>query len=134
MCWCAMHRPSAPLTNICSCSCLTFRAAAAVSLFLLSVQPFNTQRPFDMHRVKSFEMKSHNYYYYPVAENEGKKCAGMCKQTVHIEVTMSEAFFMHDYPFDRQIIELGVTLRRGWTSLKNSPDWNDTGSVLSTNL
>ena len=79
-------------------------------------------------------MKSHNYYYYPVAENEGKKCAGMCKQTVHIEVTMSEAFFMHDYPFDRQIIELGVTLRRGWTSLKKSPDWNDTGSVHSANL
>ena len=72
-------------------------------------------------------LKSHDYYYYPVKENAGKKCAGMCKQTVHVEVTMSEAFFMHDYPFDRQIIELGITLRRGWTSLKKSPDWNDTG-------
>ena len=88
--------------------------------------PFNPDRIFDTARVKEYTKKDEKYYFYPVTENTGTQCGGLVKMVVEFEVKLSEAFFMHHYPFDRQIMEMGVKLRPGWTNVERA-EWNDTG-------
>ena len=59
-----------------------------------NVLPFNPERCFPPARISAYECKSVAFYYYPVEENKGKKCAGLVKMTCEIEATLSEAFYM----------------------------------------
>ena len=59
-----------------------------------NVLPFNLERCFPPARISAYECKSVAFYYYPVEENKGKKCAGLVKMTCEIEATLSEAFYM----------------------------------------
>ena len=59
-----------------------------------NVLPFNPERCFPPARVSAYDCKSVAFYYYPVEENKGKKCAGLVKMTCEVECTLSEAFYM----------------------------------------
>lgn len=92
-----------------------------------TVLPINPNRLLNPRRIRSYELMDETYYYYPAAENVGQQCAGLVKMVVEFKASVCEAFYMHHYPFDRQLMVLNIKLRKGWYLQFESPDWNDTG-------
>ena len=81
--------------------------------------PFNPHRMFDHSRVidRTLDKRKVTYYYYPMGgSNEGKPCAGLVKMAVEFEVTLTQKLNMRNFPFDRQLLQLGffIRSREGW--------------------